>query len=395
MSKAYLFSVFDLNDYNYLKMPWRIIVEVLPSLSKVMPDSTLYILTDGKQTRKLREMFERSNNVKLISLNNPVLRYPYKGLVQTIESLKKRFNIETLVVFSGVNIHVWMRVAKLLKIKKLVIVFLTPIYTWKELAVIAVKFIPRLLMYGTFVDFLDFVKLCYENALARFVLPIARNILKLNKDCDVHIIVMHHNAFSLFKRLKFKVHIVVPKLLLVEKKQRSHWLSPNEVPRIAYFGPLILARGYDIVVELSRRLPKDTPVMVTLFSRSKLTRNLLNKLSSANLNVFERFFENLEEIMQVAEGYDLIVLPFRFILSDIPLVVLELASSGTLVVTTSYSHVTKSCPNLVILDINELSDASKVIELANFAKKIYSRYHYAISWADFVDLLKKVLRGED
>ncbi|MEM2288550.1 MAG: hypothetical protein QXE66_01960 [Desulfurococcaceae archaeon] len=395
MSKAYLFSVFDLNDYNYLKMPWRIVVEVLPPLSKAMPDSTFYILTDSKQTRKLREILERNNNVKLISLNTPVLRYPYKGLVQTIESLKKRFNIEVLVVFSGVNLHVWMRVAKLLEIKKLVIVFLTPIYTWRELAVIATKLIPRLLMYGTFVDFLDFVKLCYENVLARFVSSISRNIIKLTKDYDVHVIVMHYNAFSLFKSLEFKVHIAVPKLILVGKKQRSQWHSPNEMPRIAYFGPLILARGYDIVIELSRRLPKDTPVMVTLFSRSKLPNSLLSKLSSNNLNVVERFFENFEEIVRVAESHDLIVLPFRFVLSDIPLAVLELACSGTLVVTTPYSHVTKSCPNLVILDINELNDTGKVIELAYFAKKIYSRYHYAISWGDFVDLLKKVLRGED
>ncbi|MEM4677292.1 MAG: hypothetical protein QXY55_05345 [Candidatus Korarchaeota archaeon] len=101
MSKAYLFSVFDLNDYNYLKMPWRIVVEVLPPLSKAMPDSTFYILTDSKQTCKVRKMLEENINVKLISLNTPVLRYPYKGLVQTIESLKKRFNIEGLIVFPG------------------------------------------------------------------------------------------------------------------------------------------------------------------------------------------------------------------------------------------------------------------------------------------------------
>ncbi|MEM4593146.1 MAG: hypothetical protein QW196_07070 [Sulfolobales archaeon] len=395
MSKAYLFSVFDLNDYNYLKMPWRIVVEVLPPLSKAMPDSTFYILTDSKQTCKVRKMLEENINVKLISLNTPVLRYPYKGLVQTIESLKKRFNIEGLIVFSGVNIHVWIRIAKLLEIKKLVIVFLTPIYTWRELAVIATKLVPKLLVHGSFLDLLDLVKLCYENILTRFVLSISRNIIKLTEDYDVHVIVMHYNASSLFKKLKFKVHIAVPKLILIGKKQRGQWHSSNEVLRIAYFGPLILARGYDIVVELSGRLPKDAPVMVTLFSRSKLTSNLLDKLSSVNIKVVEKFFENFEEIVRIAESYDLIVLPFRFVLSDIPLVVLELACSGTLVVTTPYSHVTKSCPNLVVLDINELENTSRVIGLAYFAKKLYNRYHYAIYWGDFVDLLKKVLRGED
>ncbi|MEM1646036.1 MAG: hypothetical protein QXL96_09265 [Ignisphaera sp.] len=393
MSKAYLFSVFDLNDYNYLKMPWRIIVEVIPLLSKMMPDSTFYILTDSRQTRKLREILERNNNVKLISLSIPILRYPYKGLTQVIGSIKRQFNIEALIVFSGINIYAWMRVAKLLGIKKIVILFLTPIYTWRELAVITAKLAPRLPMYGTFIDLLDFVKLCYENVLIRFILLIYRSI-KLTNDYDVHIVVMHDNAFNLFKRLQFKVHRAVPRLLPVEKKQRNAPRSADKVLKIAYFGPLILARGYDIVVELARRLPKNAPITVTLFSRSKLTSNLLNKLSNTNLNVVEKFFENFEEVVQTAEGYDLIVLPFRFVLSDIPLVVLELACSGTLVLTTPYSHVTESCSTLIILSINELENTNKIVELAYLGEKMRHRYQYVISWEDFASLLNSILRGD-
>lgn len=394
MSKAYLFAVFELNDYNYLKMPWRVIVEVVPQLSRAMPDSTFYILTDSKSTSKVKSVLEKGDKVRVITISKPVLRYPYKGLMQTVKILKQRLNIEALVVFSGVNLHVWMRIAKSLNIKTLVIMFLTPIYTWRELAVITLRFFPRLFKYGTFLDPVDFIKLCHENALARFILPISRKI-GLPDHQSVHVIIMHDNAFNLFKKLGFRAHKATPRLTYMRKEQKLTCSNTNDRIRIAYFGPLVLARGYDIEVELSKKLSKEVPATVTLSSRSKLANNFLKKLSGTNLNVVEKFFRSFEEIVQEAESYDLIILPFRFVLSDIPLVVLELACSGTLVVTTSYSHVTRSSPNLLVLDIDELGNADKIVKLANLARRIHYRYHYIISWEDLVLLMKRILGGEE
>lgn len=112
------------------------------------------------------------------------------------------------------------------------------------------------------------------------------------------------------------------------------------------------------------------------------------------MRVTEVFFESFEEIVEAAEEYDLILLPFRFVLSDIPLVVLELACSGTLVVTTPYSHVARSSPNMLILGINELEDVNRVTRLASLARRLHDRHHYTISWEDFTNLLNEMLKGE-
>lgn len=261
-NKVYLFAVFDLNDYNYLKMPWRIIVEVIPALSKTMPDSTFYVLTDSKPVLKLRKILEESNNVKVISTSIPVLRYPYKGLNETVATLRRRLNVEALVVFSGVNPFVWIRIARANGIRALVLIFLTPIYTWKELAVIVTKYVPKLLRYGTPSDMLDLLKLFYENAIARFVLPVSFK-LGLDNGLKVSAIVMHDNALGLFKKLKLDAHKAIPRLVYAgRRRERGHSGAKKDL-RIAYFGPLILARGYDIVVELSRRLPEDPPLVVS------------------------------------------------------------------------------------------------------------------------------------
>lgn len=390
MTGVYLFAVFDLNDYNYLKMPWRIIMEIIPPLSFMMPKSNFYILTDTKPVFKVKEILEKNSNVKVISLNAHVLRYPYRGLLQAIKVLKKQLNIETLVVFTGINLFMWIKIAKLLSFKVLVLVFLTPIYTMEELALITAKSIPRLFRYGTFSDFLDFVKLQYENVFVRLILLLSRKAELLGEQ-RTHLIVMHDNAFNLFTKLHLRVYKAVPKLIHVKKKPKQTYFRANKMPRIAYFGPLILARGYDIVVELSGNIP----YTITLFSRTEFTHDFSRKFSRSNLNIIKKLFNSFEDIVQVSENYDLILLPFRFVLSDIPLVVLELACSGSLVVTTPYSHISKFSGNLLLLDINQLEDTDKIIKLADFANRIPNKYFHTISWEELVNLLDRILRSEE
>jgi len=385
-----LFVIFGFSDTNLLKMPWRILTEILPLLAK-SANSKIYVLTDTKKVSKVEAVIE-CENVKLLSVSKPILRYPYKGMFNVIRKIVERLNIESIVVFSGWNLGLWIRVAERLRLRKLVLFVLTPIYSFKDLAFVLLHYLAPLIKLGTIRDFVFLLKLFFENTLIRISSRMAST--KINNK-EVELIVFSENNFKFFKSLGFKTHLIIPQLkihAMVERSKKDTKV-PSEDSRIsiAYFGPLLIARGYDIVL----RLGTYELFRITLYSRDKINRGLLRKFSGLKISIVERFFENLDEITREAEKHDLIILPYRFVVTDIPLIVLELACTGAIVVTTRYSNIKpRSIPNLIEADLRQIEDIDSILRISQLRRKFNVKPVATIDWSGVATQTIRILGSE-
>lgn len=378
-----LFVVFDFSDINYMKMPWRLFTEIVPLIAE-KSNFRVYVLTDTNNVNVLRRLIEK-NNVKMITISKPILRYPYRGLFHVMHRISMKLDIRFLIVLSGWNLGLWVKLAKKMGIPNLLLVTLLPIYELRDIVGISLDYLPSLVKFGTIRDLVYIVKLIFENILVR----LSVKTLTKNVDCLKGIIVTSESSKKFFVRSGFKAYCVVPRLKLDELQCISNnRIENNDKLSLAYFGPLILARGYDIVIE------KTLCEMfnVTIYSRDKLTPKIRRKLTHGNVVIVERFFRSPREVINEAKKHDLLILPFRFVVSDIPLIVLELAYSGNILVTTQYSHIERSTsPNLIILDLKQLRNPYSIARLVLLGRKMSVKPILTIDWSEAVEKLLQLL----
>jgi glycosyltransferase involved in cell wall biosynthesis len=356
--KNILFAIFDLNDNNYMKMPWAFFVNILPIIAEKLPNARIYVLTDTKNCINVKKIIEREN-LKVLSLSRPVLRYPYRGLLSILKTLKKRLNIDTLVTICGWNIHGWSTIAGKLEVGNFAPIIFTPLYQANELLEISVETLASLLKYGGFTDFTYFIKLIFENFVVRLILNLTRPVRKPT------IVVFTESEGKIFQQYGFKTYKVNIRLRFNIKQSYRSLDQCIDNPSIAYFGLPIVPRGYDIVVKLARNssinfvmyLREHSPMPVRI-------RALLRDINN-NLKVIFKFFRSSDELISEAKKHHLTFLPFRFVISDFPLVVLEALCSGRLVVTTQYSNVhVANAPNLIVLGLSQVKNPTIIERLA-------------------------------
>jgi hypothetical protein len=382
--KNILFTVFDLNDTDYMKMPWTLFVKTLPIIAEKMPDARIYVLTDTKDCVIVKKIIEKEN-LKLISISKPILRYPYKGLLSTLKTLCEKLSIDTLVVLSGWNLHVWNSVADKLRINNLILIVLTPVYRVNELLKIGVDYLTSSLKYGEPKDLVYFVKLIFENLMVRLLLKVVKPLDELR------VIVASESSRELFQRYGFEPFKISFKLRFDVTQNHAPSSQYGGIPSIAYFGPPIIARGYDIVVELAKASQNMSFVLnlrepLTIIAKKRIARKDIR-----NLKVVFKFFRSTEELMAEACKHDLLLLPFRFVVSDFPLVLVEVLCSGRLVITTQYSHVdVVKAPNLITLDLAQVKNPDIAKRLAVKGIKISMNSCY-IDWEFVANELIKFL----
>jgi hypothetical protein len=362
--KNILFTVFDLNDTNYMKMPWVLFMKTLPIIAEKMPNVRFYILTDTKNCITVKKLIEKEN-LKVISVSKPILRYPYKGLLGTLKTLHEKLSIDTLVALSGWNLSVWKSVVNKLRINNLVLIVLTPVYKLNELSKISMDYLISYLKYGELVDLIYFIKLIFENIIMRYFLKAVGSLDK------VKVIVASENSRALFQRHGFESFKISFKLKFNIAQDLTFSSQHRDIPIIAYFGPPLMARGYDMVLELARTSQDMNFVLNLREPLPLIVRKSIKHKDIRNLKIVIKFFRSTEELIDEARKYDLILLPFRFVVSDFPLVVIELLCSGRLVITTQYSHVdVVKAPNLIMLDLAQVKKPNIIKRLAEKRIKI-------------------------
>jgi hypothetical protein len=202
------------------------------------------------------------------------------------------------------------------------------------------------------------------------------------------IIVASEDSKELFQNHGFVTYKINFKLKYNITGDRIFQSKSN--PSIAYFGVPLIARGYDIVIELAKPTPD---IDFVLYLRERLPAIARKKMHKGlrNLRTVFKFFHSMEDLIAEARRHNLLLLPFRFVISDFPLVVVEVLCSGRLVVTTKYSHVDLiKMPNLVTLDLVQVKNPSIIRRLAEreFSIPISSCY---IDWEFVADELSRFL----
>ncbi|MCC6014661.1 MAG: hypothetical protein LM564_03035 [Desulfurococcaceae archaeon] len=379
-----LFAVFDLNDTNYMKMPWALFIKTLPIIAEKMPNARIYVLTDTKDCVVVKKLIEREN-LKLIPISKPILRYPYRGLLGTLKTFCEKLGIDTLVVLSGWNLHVWNSVADKLRINNFVLIVLTPVYRTNELLKIGLDYLTSFLKYGEPKDVVYLIKLIFENLMVRLLLRVVKPLDKLT------VVVASESCKKLFQRCGFRLFKISLKLKFDVVRGHVSLDQYGGTPSIAYFGPPIIARGYDMVVELAKVSRNISFVLYLREPLSVIAKKRIARKGIRNLKIVFKFFRSTEELVTEARKHHLLLLPFRFVVSDFPLVLMEVLCSGRLVVTTQYSHTdVVKVPNLITLDLAQVRNPDIVRRLVERGIKIPVKSCY-IDWEFVADELIKFL----
>jgi hypothetical protein len=386
-ARSILFAVFDLSDTNYMKMPWALFMKTLPVIAERMPNVRIYVLTDTKECVVVKKLIEREN-LKLISISKSILRYPYKGLLGTLKSLCEKLGIDTLVVLSGWNLHIWYSIADKLRISSLVLIVLTPVYRVNELLKISLDYLISFLKYGEPKDMVYLIKLIFENLMVRLLLRVVKPLDKLM------VVVASESCKELFQRYGFRPFKISLKLKFNVVRNHVSLDQYGGTPSIAYFGPPIIARGYDIVVELAKTSQNIDFVLYLREPLSIIAKEGIAREDIRNLKIVFKFFRSTGELVAEARKHHLLLLPFRFVVSDFPLVLVEVLCSGRLVVTTRHSHAdVVKAPNLITLDLTQVRNPDIVKRLVEKGIKISTNSCY-IDW-EFVagELIRFLVYG--
>jgi hypothetical protein len=370
-----------------MKMPWALFMKTLPVIAERMPNVRIYVLTDTKDCVVVKKLIEREN-LKLISISKSILRYPYKGLLGTLKSLCEKLGIDTLVVLSGWNLHIWYSIADKLRISSLVLIVLTPVYRVNELLKISLDYLISFLKYGEPKDMVYLIKLIFENLMMRLLLRVVKPLDKLM------VVVASESCKELFQRYGFRPFKISLKLKFNVVRNHVSLDQYGGTPSIAYFGPPIIARGYDIVVELAKTSQNIDFVLYLREPLSIIAKEGIAREDIRNLKIVFKFFRSTGELAAEARKHHLLLLPFRFVVSDFPLVLVEVLCSGRLIVTTQYSHAdVVKAPNLITLDLTQVRNPDIVKRLVEKGIKISMNSCY-IDW-EFVagELIRFLVYG--
>jgi phosphatidyl-myo-inositol dimannoside synthase len=142
-------------------------------------------------------------------------------------------------------------------------------------------------------------------------------------------------------------HAIEPKdLVLPNQKEIMEFKkknNPKAIPMILYFGSPITLRGTDLVIEAFAEISKNHPSKLVILSRIEnstliSTDNFLRKLAKRKgvTDSVEIITGNLEknELLKYVSTASIVCLPFKFVISDVPIVIIESMILGKLVIST-------------------------------------------------------------
>jgi glycosyltransferase involved in cell wall biosynthesis len=136
---------------------------------------------------------------------------------------------------------------------------------------------------------------------------------------------------------------------------------------VGYFGPPYLTRSYDGVINffiwLNKNNQKINQKIITRIDRNDLKeveKLYTSKLSKNNCKIVSGFLKR-EELLEELLDIDVLILPFKIVMAELPIVVLEALELGIPVITTEDSGIADIAKN-----------QTNVLMLKNFKKNKYN-----------------------
>lgn len=345
-------TCFDFQPNNFRRQPWRFIFEVTKGL--VESGMEVVVITDVKseeidgirivKVNKLKSIFGESKElIEVINREDPDILVMNIGLTSFL-----RFNIKTK--------------------KPIIGIFTSPIHS-----------IGEVLNVGIY----ELIKNHNHTLIHVIGALIPPYFIKKNSKFFDHIIVLSKaNETRLKKKgVLTKISTIYPGIdetFLIPPNEENvklikKTINPENLPLIMYYTSPLTLRGTDTLVKSFSKVQKVVKSKLIILSRREhryLSKEevILEKIASKegitnSMEIIPKYL-NPEEIKEYLCSADVICLPFKLIMSEIPISILESMALGKVVVSTDIGCIPE------LLDEDALTKANNPEELSNVIIKI-------------------------
>ncbi|WP_321422015.1 glycosyltransferase family 4 protein [uncultured Methanobacterium sp.] len=353
----------DFQKSNIRKLPWKYVYEIAKYLSK---KHKVTVITDSDKMDL--------DEIKIVSLKR--LFIPLIGETEELLNIIKKENPDKCIMLLGLSSFL----RKDFKIDKSVIgIFTSPIYSINDLITnVGIKNSVKYRKY-TFIHYLNALIPGY---LVRKWGNKFDQLIFLSKDTQKKLIqagLPPEKAFFLPPSVDDEFFLS-PKHEDVDKIKIR--INPENVPVIMYFTSPLTLRGTDILVKAFSRVRKRMTCKLVFLSRidhNELLKEeeILNKIATRegindSIEIISTYL-SLEQIKGYLATSNVVCLPFKIVLSDIPVSILEAMALEKPVISTNVGCIPEILEKNGITvnpnDPNDLADSLKQLltnkDLAN------------------------------
>lgn len=341
------FICIDFEEKNLRKQPWVYIYQLCQDF-----------LISGNEVIVVSNSVE--GTIEKITIRHVNSVYSVLGLSQqTLTILEKE---DPNFVFMVLGLTSFLR--PLLRIKRPLIGVLTsPIYRLKELRSIG------------FEEFIRHWRYLYIHIIGALIPKWMINQCMLNYD---HIIVLSKENKKRLKNLSNvkKISVIRPKIddifLSPPNLQNIQVLKSREnpigIPVVLYYTSPLTLRGTDTLIKAFSIVRKQMPCSLIVLSRPdndemkneiRLLESIAKKEGVSESVIFHHGTLSKQEIVDYLRIADIICLPFKIVISDVPISILEGMSLGKTIISTNVSSIRE-----LLVDEREIVEPNNVIELA-------------------------------
>ncbi|MEN6554376.1 MAG: glycosyltransferase family 4 protein [Methanobacterium sp.] len=351
-------TCFEFKKENLRRQPWRYIYEIVKGL--IENNVEVVLITDIDLTG-IDEI-----NIRTLkgSLN------PFLVESQELLDVLEEENPDVIIMNLGLSSFLKFKYS----INKPVIGVLTsPIYSFHEVLRVGFKelfkninhisihiigsLIPNFIIRRYSNNFDTIVVLSEYNKKRLENIGVKTNILKIIPGIDKSFLELPHE--SNVEELKIK-------------------LNPDKIPFIMYFTSPLTLRGTDTLVKAFAKVRRKIKSKLIILSRrehEELSRDeqILEKIASEegisdSVELLSIYLDP-DEIKEYVSAADIISLPFKIVISEIPLSILEAMALGKPVVSTNIGCITELLNSELLVRPNKISDlAENILKLINDKK---------------------------
>ena len=379
---------FDFKESNLRKQPWRYIYEIAKGLQ--VKGHEVFVITDVRNDTK---------ELKVITVNK--LFAPLKGETNGVLRILEKENPDKIIMLLGLTSFLRTQ----FKIKQPVIGILTsPIYSLTELI--------RNVGIKDLIRYHRYTLIHIVNAL------MPSFIIRRWAEKIEHIVVLSKRN----KERLIKKGVPANKLIVIPPGIDEHFLklpdeetvklvkskiSQDERPIVMYYTSPLTLRGTDTLIRALPYILKKKDVKLLILSRpdyesvlkeEQKLKELAKRLNiEDNLVIISKYLPPAEVKAYVGSA-DIIAIPFKLVLSDVPLSILEAMALGKLVISTDVDGIPEILEDrgLVVKPNNprELADAILLaLENDELRKKLSeSARKYMMQWKRWNDVVEEFVQ---
>lgn len=310
---------------NTRKLPWKYIYKIALNLSK---KHEIVLITDSNK----RDIDE----IEIISVKK--LFTPLKGETEELLNVIKQENPDKYIMLLGLTSFL----RREFKIKKPVIgIFTSPVYSIRELI--------RNIGIKDSLNYRNYTGIHYINALIPnyFVRKWGNKFEKIVflSDYTKEKLIskgLNENNTILIPLGIDKTFLKAPKIENVKSIKKE--INPENIPVIMYFTSPLTLRGTDTLVKAFAKVRKKIPSKLIFLSRmdygelskeEKILKEIAKKEGiSDSMEILSKYL-NPEEIKEYLSAADIICLPFKIVISDVPVSILEAMAQKKPVISTN------------------------------------------------------------